>query len=124
MRSISKEAFRKFWTEKDYLKIFVISILLLIVGIILIFATNLYLTYADPSTPGEYEDYIRNINSLTTFATLFFQLGMILFAMSTFLGGLRDDTLSPEVRKGMIFASSVAMLGFVVVMSFVVMVLI
>ncbi len=116
MRSISKEAFRKFWAEKDYLKIFVISILLLIVGIILIFATNIYDTYADPSTPGEWDDFDRNIDSLETFTALFFQLGMILFAVSTFLGGLRDDTLSPEVRKGMIFASSVAMVGFVVVM--------
>jgi nitric oxide reductase large subunit len=116
VRPISKEAFQRFWSEKDYLKIFVISILLLIVGIILIFATNLYITYADPSTPGELEDYYRNINSLQTFTALFFQLGMILFVVSTFLGGLRDDTLSPEVRKGMIFASSVAMVGFVVVM--------
>ena len=115
MISISKEAFRKFWSEKDYLKIFVVSILLLIVGIILSFARNMYITYADPD-PGEMDDYIRNLNSLATFTALFFQLGMILFVVSTFLGGLRDDTLSPEVRKGMIFASSVAMVGFVVVM--------
>jgi len=110
--SISKEAFRKFWSEKDYLKIFVVSILLLIVGIILIFATSMYNIYADPSTPRERDD----LASLRTFTQLFLQLGMILFAVSTFLGGLRDDTLSPEVRKGMIFASSVAMVGFVVVM--------
>ena len=119
MRSISKEAFRKFLSEKDYLKIFVVSILLLIVGIILIFARNMYITYADPD-PGELEDYYRNLNSLATFTALFFQLGMILFAVSTFLGGLRDETLSPEVRKGMIFASSVAMVGFVVVMVFII----
>ena len=112
MSSISKEAFRKFWSEKDYLKIFVVSILLLIVGIILIFATNIYITYTDLSTRSE----VRNYRSLVTFTQLFLQLGMILFAVSTFLGGLRDDTLSPEVRKGMIFASSVAMVGFVVVM--------
>lgn len=115
MRSISKEAFRRFWSEKDYLKVFVVSILLLIVGIILIFATNLYITYADPD-PGELEDYYRTLNSLATFTALFFQLGMILFTVSTFLGGLRDETLSAEVRKGMIFASSVALVGFVVVM--------
>jgi len=120
VRSISKEAFRRFWSEKDYLKIFVVSILLLIVGIILMFARNMYITYADPDTPGEYEDYYRNLASLATFTGLFFQLGMILFAVSTFLGGLRDETLSPEVRKGMIFASSVALVGFVVVMVFII----
>jgi hypothetical protein len=79
----------------------------------------MYTTYADPD-PGELEDYYRSLNSLATFIQLFFQLGMILFAVSTFLGGLRDDTLSPEVRKGMIFASSVALVGFIVVMIFII----
>lgn len=119
MRPISKEAFRRFWSEKDYLKIFVVSILLLLVGVILMFARNMYITYADPSTPSEYEDYYRTLDSLTTFISLFFQLGMVFFAVSTFLGGLRDDTLSAEVRKGMIFATSVALVGFVIVMVFI-----
>lgn len=117
MRPISKEAFRRFWSEKDYLKIFVVSILLLLVGVILMFARNMYITYADPSTPSE--DYDRTLDSLTTFISLFFQLGMVFFAVSTFLGGLRDDTLSAEVRKGMIFATSVALVGFVIVMVFI-----
>ena len=80
------------------------------------FERNMIITYADPDTPKKWELYYDTLNSLATFTGLFFQLGMILFAVSTFLGGLRDDTLSPEVRKGMIFASSVAMVGFVVVM--------
>lgn len=120
MISISKEAFRKFWSEKDYLKMFVVSILLLIVGVILMFARNMFITYADPDTPKKMEFYLKTLNSLATFIQLFFQLGMILFAVSTFLGGLRDDTLSPEVRKGMIFASSVALVGFIVVMVFII----
>lgn len=83
------------------------------------FARNMYITYADPDW-DELEEYYRTLNSLATFTQLFFQLGMILFTVSTFLGGLRDDTLSAEVRKGMIFASSIALVGFVVVMVFII----
>ncbi len=120
MKAISKEVFRRFWAEKNYLKIFVVSIILLILGVILMFARNMLITYADPDTPKKVELYLETLDSLATFIQLFFQLGMILFAVSTFLGGLRDDTLSAEVRKGMIFASSVAMVGFVIVMVFII----
>ena len=117
MRSISTESFRSMF-DKNYIKIFAVGILVLIVGIILAMARGLYLTFADPTTPSQYERYIETINTLTTLSGFLIQLGMLFFALSTFMGGVIDESLSPEVRRGLVFASSIAIIALALIIIF------
>jgi len=104
--------------DKNYIKIFAVGILVLIVGIILAMARGLYLTFADPTTPSQYERYIETINTLTTLSGFLIQLGMLFFALSTFMGGVIDESLSPEVRRGLVFASSIAIIALALIIIF------
>ncbi|MFX1409150.1 MAG: hypothetical protein ACFFA6_02265 [Promethearchaeota archaeon] len=79
---------------------------------------NLYYTFADPDTPSEYERFYQALNTLATLSALLLQLGILFFALSTFIGGVIDDSLSPEVRKGLIFASSVSIISLALIIIF------
>ena len=114
--SSSEEPNRKTTFEKGYMKVFTSSIVLLILGIILLSIGNLIITFADPQTPQMAEDYLRTISALNVFANLFLQLGMVIFSLSTFLGAVRDTTLSVEVRKGMAAASAIGILALGIMM--------
>lgn len=114
--SSSEEPNRKTTFEKGYMKVFTSSIVLLILGIILLSIGNLIITFADPQTPQMAEDYLRTISALNVFANLFLQLGMVIFSLSTFLGAVRDTTLSGDVRKGMAAASAIGILALGIMM--------
>ena len=114
--SSSEESNRKSTFEKGYMKVFTSSIVLLILGIILLSIGNLIITFADPQTPQMAEDYLRTISALNVFANLFLQLGMVIFSLSTFLGAVRDTTLSGDVRKGMAAASAIGILALGIMM--------
>jgi len=100
------------------MKIFVLAIFLLIVGIILISVRNLYSTYADPDSPKELEVFFKTRDTLSILSELFLPLGMVLFSLSAFWGGVVDKTLSEEVRRGMVFAASIAIIALAFVMIF------
>lgn len=106
--SSSEEPIRN---EKKYLKSFIGSILLLILGILLLSIGSLIITFADPQTQQELLDLLKVMNGFNTFGKLFLQLGMVLFSLSTFLGAMRNTTLSGEVRKGMAIASAIGILA-------------
>ena len=78
--------------------------------------SSLIVIFADPQTPQMAEDYLKIIYSLNAFAKLFLQLGMVIFSLSTFLGAVRDTTLSGEVRKGMAAASALGILALGIMM--------
>lgn len=109
--SSSEEPIRKSILEKKYLIIFSGSIFLLIFGILLLSIGNLITTFADPEDSHEAEVLARVIMAFNIFARLFLQLGMVLFSLSTFLGAVRDKTLSGEVRRGMAAASAIGILA-------------
>ncbi len=114
--SSSEEPNSRSTFEKNYMKAFISSIVLLIFGIILLSISSLIVIFADPQTPQMAEDYLKIIYSLNAFAKLFLQLGMVIFSLSTFLGAVRDTTLSGEVRKGMAAASALGILALGIMM--------
>jgi hypothetical protein len=114
--SISEEPIRKSVLEKKYMKTFTGSIVLLIFGILLLSISTLIVTFGDPQTQLEYEVMLRTISGFSTFSQLFLQLGMVLFSLSTFLGAVRDKTLSGEVRKGMAAASAIGILALGIIL--------
>ncbi|MCK4382194.1 MAG: hypothetical protein KAW66_02770 [Candidatus Lokiarchaeota archaeon] len=92
------------------------SIVLLILGIIIRGIADLSLVLTDYSTQEAYALLMKKSGTLTTLATLFLQLGMVIFSLSTFLGAVRDTTLSVEVRKGMAAASAIGILALGIMM--------
>jgi hypothetical protein len=111
------ESFRTLF-DKKYMKIFAVGILLLILGILFVWIRNLYTTFADPSTPGEMEDYLQARGALYAFSSLFVELGLLLVTLSTFIGGVVDESLSPEVRRGLVFATSIAIISLALIIVF------
>ncbi|MHA2009216.1 MAG: hypothetical protein ACW980_18025 [Promethearchaeota archaeon] len=113
-----KEIDRESIFEKKYMKIFRLGILLLIIGIILTSISSLYSTFSDADTMEEYETLLRTLGAISTFTRLTLQLGMVLFSLSTFMGAIIEKTLSDQVRRGMVFASSMAIIGLVLITIF------
>jgi hypothetical protein len=105
--SSSEEPNSRSTFEKGYMKAFISSIVLLILGIIIMSIGNILLALADPQSSAEAEFLMRTILTLSTGSRFFLQLGMVIFSLSTFLGAVRDTTVSGEVRKGMAAASAI-----------------
>jgi len=114
--SSSEEPNRRSTFEKGYMKAFISSIVLLILGIIIMGIGNLLLALADPQSYAAAEFVARTILTLSTGSKLFLQLGMVIFSLSIFLGAVRDTTLSGEVRKGMAAASALGILALGIMM--------
>ncbi len=104
--------------EKNYMKIFALSIILLILGIIITSIGKIYAVYAEYESQQEYTDMLRTTVLISTFAVLTLQLGMVLFSLSTFIGAVADKELSRKVRRGMVHASSMAIIGLVLIVIF------
>ena len=101
--------------EKNYVKLFTISMILIIIGIILVTVSSFVETPADYEN---YDDYIRTIRYLAGFTRLTTQIGIVLFCLSTFLGAMSDRDLSGEVRRGLVFASAMGSLALSILMIF------
>jgi len=103
-------------TRKDYIAIFALGIILLIIGFILTAAMTL--TPVPSGYDGEYETYIDTIRTLSALSLLFRQLGVLFFSISSFIGAIGDERLSGEVKRGMIIASSLGILALVIMTLF------
>ena len=114
--SSSEEPNSRSTFEKGYMKAFISSIVLLILGIIIMGLGNLLLALADPQSSAEAEMVARTILTFDTSSKFFLQLGMVIFSLSIFLGAVRDTTLSGEVRKGMAAASALGILALGIMM--------
>ncbi len=99
------------------MKAFISSIVLLILGIMIMGIVNLVVALADPQSSAAAEFTLRMLAVLTTGSKFFLQLGMVIFSLSTFLGAVRDTTLSGEVRKGMAAASAIGILALGIMMT-------
>lgn len=105
------ESDRESILKKQYMKIFVLSILLLITGIIVMSYANILYTFAEPKTSGEFDALMRWLNTFSTVRALCVQLGLVLFSLSILMGALVDKTLSEGVRRGMVLASAFGILA-------------
>jgi len=107
---------RKSANGESYVKIFSSSIVLLVLGVIIASMSTLIIVFADPQTQQEAQDISKMIVVVGTVSTLFLQLGMVIFSLSAFLGAVRGETLSGDVRKGMAAASAIGILALGIMM--------
>ncbi len=113
MKSISKsesiESNRISVSKKGYIKIFAMGIILLIVGFI-VTSASAFIPIISYSESG-YEDYTLLMRKLSAVSLILRQIGILSLSVSTFSGALLDRELSVEMKKGMIIASSIAILA-------------
>ncbi len=113
MKSISKsesiESNRISISKKGYIKIFAMGIILLIIGFIV---TSVQAFIPRPSGFSiAFDDYNLLMRKLSAVSLILQQIGILSLSVSTFVGALVDRELSVEMKKGMIIASSIAILA-------------
>ena len=98
--------------KNRYVIIFLLGVASLLTGFVLA-STNGFIPRVDYGDPG-YEEYIDLIANLGTFSTLFLNLGLGLFLLSTFVGAMTGKRFSMEVKRGMLVASILGILALVI----------
>ena len=98
--------------KNGYVIIFILGVASLLTGFVLA-STNGFIPRVDYGDPG-YEEYIDLITNLGTFSTLFLNLGLGLFLLSTFVGAMTGKRFSMEVKRGMLVASILGILALVI----------
>lgn len=88
--------------KKGYVIIFILGIISLLTGFVSTSVVG-FIPRVNHGDPG-YEEYINLINNLGTLSTLFLNLGLGLFLISTFTGAMTDKRFSIEVKRGMLIA--------------------
>ncbi len=109
--SNTRELIRKPIYKKGYVWIFVLCIISIIVALSITTAIP-FIPDKDYGEPG-YEDYIKLMQRLPALSTLFQNIGIALFSAATFLGAILDESISREVKRGMIIASGIGMVALV-----------
>ena len=89
--------------KKGYVIIFILGTISLVTGFTL---TSLigFIPYVEFGDPGR-DEYLLLIANLETLSTLFMNLGLGLFLLSTFVGATTDKRFSIEIRRGLLMAS-------------------
>jgi len=114
----SSELDRKPLFKKGYMSIFILSVLLLILGIILLSVARLIVAFTDVNTTAEIRALAKKLNFVSAISILCIQVGIVFFSLSTFMGALVDKTLSEEVRRGMVLVSGFGILALGIMMTF------
>jgi hypothetical protein len=96
------------------MKIFVLSIVLLIAGFVVMGYANILYTFAEPKTFGESEALNRWLNTFSIVTALCIQFGMVFFSLSILIGALTDNRLSEGIRKGMVLTSGFGILALAI----------
>ncbi len=97
--------------RKGYVIIFISSILLLLAGFVVTTVANI-IPRPDFGDPG-YDDYQYLMTVLSSASVLVQNIGIVLFTVATFVGALRDDSLSNEVKRAMLIASGIGIFALV-----------
>ena len=98
--------------KKGYVIIFILGIISLLTGFVLTSVVG-FIPHVSWGDPG-YEEYIDLIMNLGTISTLFLNLGLGLFLISTFVGAMTDKRFSIEVKRGMLIASVLGIIALVI----------
>lgn len=98
--------------KRGYVIIFILGIISLLTGFLLESVIGFIpsLSWGDPG----YEEYNDLITKLGTFSTLFLNLGLGFFLISTFVGAMTDKRFSIEVKRGMLIASVLGIITLVI----------
>ena len=98
--------------KKGYVIIFILGIISLLTGFVLTSLVG-FIPKINHGDPG-YEEYIDLITDLGTLSTLFLNLGLGLFLISTFVGAMTDKRFSIEVKRGMLIASVLGIIALLI----------
>lgn len=97
---------------KGYLILYIIGIISLVTGFFFLSAYFLVPIVSYYEDPGYwvYDDMRKNLGTLWIQYT---NIGLILFLLSTFIGGMTDKRLTVEVRRGLLVTSVILSIGLV-----------
>jgi len=98
--------------KKGYVIIFILGTISLVTGFVLTSLVG-FIPSVDYGDPGR-EEYIELIMNLGALSTLFLNLGLGLFLMSTFVGATTDKRFSIEIKRGMLIASVLGVIALVI----------
>jgi hypothetical protein len=98
--------------KKGYVIIFILGVISLLTGFVLTSVVG-FIPKINHGDPG-YEEYIDLITNLGNLSTLFLNLGLGLFLISTFVGAMTDKRFSIEVKRGMLIASVLGIIALLV----------
>ena len=98
--------------KKGYAIIFILGIISLLTEFVLTSVVG-FIPSVSWGDPG-YEEYIDLIMNLGTLSTLFLNLGLGLFLISTFVGAMTDKRFSVEVKRGMLIASVLGIIALLI----------
>jgi uncharacterized membrane protein (DUF485 family) len=112
-KTSNNERHRRLLLKRGYIIIFLIAFIVLICGFVVIsialFAPRP--SYGDPNYAG-YQTLMKNSSTL---AKLLIEIGLSLFSVSSFLGAIFDPNIADTVKRGMMVASGISLLGLVIV---------
>ena len=99
--------------KKHYVKIFISAFCILFSGFVVITVVSLIPrpSYGDPG----YSDYPTLMQNSYIIAKLLIEIGLALFSISSFLGAITDKSIADNVKRGMMIASGISILGLVIV---------
>ena len=98
--------------EKGYLLIYILGIISLVTGFFFESA-YIYIPLVFLYESG-YEEIKNKVRILGTFWKLFLNLGLFLFSLSAFIGGMTDKRVTVEVRRGMLVISVIVSIALVI----------
>jgi hypothetical protein len=99
--------------KKGYIKLFLIALSILMCGLVIMTIISIIPqpSYLDPG----YENYQNIVKINSALAKLFVEIGLVLFSVSSFIGAITDRDLTDNVKRGMMIASGISILGLTIV---------
>ena len=107
---LAQETLSRF-IRKGYVIIFISSILLFLAGFVVTTVANI-IPRVDYKDPG-FDEYMYLMTILSSASVLVQNIGIVLFSVSAFIGALRDDSLSKEVKRALVIASGIGIFALV-----------
>jgi len=98
--------------KKGYVIFFILGIISLLTGFVLTSVVG-FIPSVSWGDSG-YDEYIDLITNLGTLSTLFQNLGLGLFLISTFAGAMTDKQFSIEVKRGMLISSVLGIIALLI----------
>lgn len=99
--------------KKVYMKIFLTAFIILGCGFVVISITS-FIPRPSLYDP-EYEIYQYLMQTSLAVAKLLIEIGLALFSVSSFLGAITEISITDNIKRGMMIASGISILGLVIV---------
>jgi hypothetical protein len=97
-----------FGPSRNYVGLIMVGIIIIMIGGIIYISSGFV---DDPDDYSDIEDYTDTVRLITTVGNLILFIGIILLSMGLINGALKDDSLHPNIRLGMLIAMGL-IIGF------------